>query len=106
MTEAPDRELALSEPPRVRADPAEVAHRIAEMADLPVEHAGDSLGSDHQVAVAEVVVHDPVFDLVRQVVEQPTGGEVDHGLRRVELLVGVPHRVHELLRCDRLEVFG
>src|SRR5262245_14000726 len=51
------RQIAAPEPPGVRANPAEVAHGIADMGDLPVEDGDDTLVRYHHVAVAKVVVH-------------------------------------------------
>ena len=57
VAEAADRQVAAPEAPRVGADPAQVAHRVADVRGLPVEHGDDAGGRHHDVAVAEVVVH-------------------------------------------------
>src|SRR5699024_5567296 len=47
-----------AEAPRLHAEPAEVLHRVAGVGQLPVEDGPHALGTDHEVAVAEVAVDD------------------------------------------------
>src|SRR3954470_1252062 len=57
VAEAADRRAAAA-PPGLDPDPAQVEHRIADVGELPVEHAAHAAVADDQVAVAEVAVDD------------------------------------------------
>ena len=56
-TEAGDRRTT-AEPPCLHAQPAEVLHRIAQVRQLPVDHRPEPIGTDDDVAEAEVAVHE------------------------------------------------
>ena len=103
FAEAAHRQIAASEAPRVRTDPAEIAHRIADVRHFPVEHRNDAVGADHEVAVAEIVVHQRHLRIARQMFLQPATGVVDHRLRRVEQLVALPRLLDERSRVHRVE---
>src|SRR5436190_13347214 len=70
MAEPADRRAA-AEPPGPDADPAEVEQWIAEVGELPVEHAAHAAVADDQVAVAEVAVDDRGPRGGRQVLGDP-----------------------------------
>ena len=97
------RQVAAPKAPGVGADPAEVAHGVADVGHFPVEDGDDPLTVDHEVAVAEVVVDQLQVRGVRQVVQQPAAGVIDHRLRRRELTVTLPSLLHELGGRDSVE---
>lgn len=103
---ATDRQLAAAKPPGVRTNPAEIAHGIADMGDLPIEHGNDTVGRHHQVAVTKVVVHQGWLGLGRQMFEQPARRKVDHRLRRVQCLIALPGRAHGLLGAQPFQARG
>ncbi len=89
--ESADRQIPATEPPRVGADPPEIAHRVADVGCLPVENRVEADGRiDHHVAVAEVVVNEGDLVVLRQSFHQPPGGEIDHRLGRRVLPVALP----------------
>ena len=66
------------------------------MRDLPVEHTDHAIAwRNHEIAIAEIVVHQGQRRLGRQIVEQPARGVVDHRLWRDELLVITPLAMHK-----------
>src|ERR1700719_2180716 len=56
--EAADELVGHSEPPRLHAQPTEILDGIAQVRELPIEHGADALGSDDEVPVPEVAVHE------------------------------------------------
>src|ERR1039458_524312 len=59
--EAADRLVDLAEAPGIDADPSEVLHRVAKMRELPVQHGANAVGTDDEVAVPEIAVHQRYF---------------------------------------------
>src|SRR5947208_15325858 len=57
LAEAADRLRVRAEAPRAHAEPAQILHRIADVGELPVEHGAQALGTEDDVADAEVAVH-------------------------------------------------
>jgi hypothetical protein len=93
-----------AEPPGVGADPAEIPHRIADVRELPVEHCVHAVRRHHEVAVAEVVVHQLHVRGVGQVVHQPAGRVVNHRLWGIQGLIALPGLVDESLGSDLVQV--
>src|SRR5213078_1015541 len=58
LAEAADRLRVRAEAPRAHAEPAQVLHRIADVGELPVEDGAQALGTEDDVADAEVAVHE------------------------------------------------
>src|ERR1700756_5051272 len=56
-TKAADRLVDLAKAPGGDADPSQILHRIAAMRELPIQDRADAVGPDHEVAVAEVAMH-------------------------------------------------
>src|SRR5256885_12085683 len=52
-----DRLVDLTKTPGVDADPAQILHRVAEMREFPVQHGAHAVGTDDEVAVAEIAMH-------------------------------------------------
>ena len=67
------------EPPGLGAQPAQVLPRVAAVDQLPVQHPVQSFGCDHQVAGAEVAVHQRVSDRSGLVLGQPAQPDLDRG---------------------------
>ena len=82
--------------PGVGAEPAQVAHGVADVRQFPIQHRDDAVAVDHQVAVAEVAMHQARRNRRRRVFQEPAGRVVDHGLWRLEGLVALPGFAHEL----------
>ena len=80
--------------PRVGQHPSQIAHRIADVSHFPIQHRNNTVSVDHHVAVTKVVVHQGRANVLRQVIQQPTRGVVDHGLRRIEILIALPGLAH------------
>src|SRR5258708_21414623 len=55
--EAADRLVDFAEAPGIDADPAEILHGIAEMRELPVQHRAQALGTDDEISMAEIAMH-------------------------------------------------
>ena len=54
-----DRQLVVAEPPRADHQPADVLRRVAEVAELPVDHRGQAIVVGDEVAEAEIAVDQP-----------------------------------------------
>ena len=91
------------EAPGGHAHPAEILDRVAEVRQLPVEHARDALAVDHQVAHPEVPVNERPARR-RPVGAQRAEGELEHRMRLAEVVVHRPQLRERLLgrRCERL----
>src|SRR4051794_25028353 len=60
-TETANGFVDLAEAPGVDANPAEILHRVAEMRELPIEHGAHAIGTDDEVAMAEIAMHQGHF---------------------------------------------
>src|ERR1700722_10077828 len=56
-SETADWFIDLAEAPGIDADPAQVLHRIAGMCEFPVQHGAQPVGTDDEIAVAEITMH-------------------------------------------------
>ena len=87
-----DRPLHLAEAPGRDADPAQVSHRVAQVGQLPIEHADQRATRrhqvDHQVAVAEITMHQPGHTVGRGVLVEPAQRQLEHRPRRA--MAGMP----------------
>ena len=76
-----------AEPPGLGAQPAQVLPRVAAVGELPVEHPAQPVRADHQVAGAEVPVHQGVRDGSGLVLAEPAQADLERGTGLGEALV-------------------
>jgi len=73
------------------------------MGDFPVQYGCHAARGDDQVAVTEVAVDEGPLRLLRQVVQEPPGREVDHRLGTAEPLVTLPGLPHLVSRVNLVQ---
>src|SRR5207247_7340946 len=56
LADTAEPQVVLTEPPGTHARPGQVFRGIADMRELPIENATQTLGPDHQVANAKITV--------------------------------------------------
>ncbi len=98
LAEPGDREIVVAEPPRADRQPGEVLGRVARVAKLPVDHRGEPVLIDDQVAEPEVAVDEPRRRGRRRVEAQPSQPGLDRGQRLADL---VERRLPERARFER-----
>ena len=102
FAESAHRQMISTKTPRVGQHPPQIAHRITDVGHFPIQHRNNTVSVDHHVAVTKVVVHQGRANVLRQVIQQPTRGVVDHWLRRVEILIALPGLAHIIFGCELL----
>src|SRR4051812_14277758 len=104
IADAAEALLDGTETPRAHHPEREVAHRIVEMDELPVEHADETLRPDDDVADAVVaVIHDRRTHRW-PVLAQPPQPELDRRMRLADLVELRDHAVDARLRQERQRV--
>ena len=92
VAKSTDRLVDLAAAPGVGAQPAEVAHGIAEVGEFPVEYGSQSVGADDHIAIAEVAVHERVRrGICVHALAQPAKGELENRPRLAEPAVCLVH---------------
>ena len=81
-----ERQGIAPEAPGANQRPGEVLARIADVGELPVEDAGKTGFSDHQVADAEIPVADDARAVTREVPAQAQEPELDGRMRLSDLV--------------------
>src|SRR5258708_15636418 len=56
-SKAADGSINFSETPGIDANPPEVFHRVPDLHELPIQHRPHAVGTDDEIAVAEIAVH-------------------------------------------------
>src|SRR5207245_5819620 len=100
LADPAEAEVVAAEAPRADETEREVARRIVEVGELPVEDTDEAVLVDGDVADAEVAVDDDRLARLRLVLAQPPEPELD---RRVGL-AGLVELFDESLHCRRLKV--
>src|SRR5581483_4540789 len=79
--EPADRKLVLPEAPGACAKPTHILDAGADMAAFPVEHGGEAVRSNHEIAVAEVAMDKGTARRRRTVALQPAEAQLDRGMK-------------------------
>src|SRR5262249_41639833 len=93
--ESAESGLLLPEAPGADARPGEVLGRITDVREFPVEHADESVRSDHQIAESKIAVKENHPRTRRNMTSQPANREFENGMRLGE----PPQLARDLLQC-------
>src|SRR5581483_11360429 len=93
--------LRHAEPPGTHAGEGEVANRIVEVRELPVEHAGEAVLAHDEVPDAIVAVHDDGVARRRTVLAQPPEAELDRRVRLADLVELLDHSLEPRVLQER-----